>query len=52
MSAILKGKGLLNEALAACEMAAVYQKVPFRKDIIEKVLEVNSDVTRDCLSKC
>ena len=33
------GRGQLDEALAVCEMAALQQQVPFRRDAIEKVLE-------------
>ena len=36
---LVKGRGPLNEALAVCEMIALHQKVPFRKDTIQKVLE-------------
>lgn len=36
---IITGKGVINEALAVCEMIAISQNVPFRKDILEKVLE-------------
>ena len=35
----LKGKGAKQEALAVCEMIAMNQQVPFRKDSIQKVLE-------------
>ena len=35
----IRGKGILQEAMAACEMIALFQKVPFRRDLIKKVLE-------------
>ena len=35
----LKGRGPKREALAVCEMIALNQQVPFRKDSIQKVLE-------------
>ena len=35
------GRGQLDEALAVCEMAALQQQVPFRRDAIEKVLELS-----------
>ena len=34
-----RGQGQLEEALAVCEMAALQQQVPFRRDAIAKVLE-------------
>ena len=36
---IIRGRGSLSEALAVCEMLALHQQVPFRRDIIQKVLE-------------
>jgi len=35
----VRGKGRLEEALAVCEMAALQQQVPFRRDAVVKVLE-------------
>ena len=36
---LVRGQGTLQEALAVCEMAALQQQVPFRRDAIQKVLE-------------
>ncbi len=36
---VIKGKGSLKEAMAVCEMVALKQQVPFRRDTIKKVLE-------------
>ena len=36
---LVRGQGTLQEALAVCEMAALQQRVPFRRDGIQKVLE-------------
>lgn len=36
---LVRGQGTLQEALAVCEMAALQQQVPFRRDGIQKVLE-------------
>jgi len=36
---IVRGRGPLREAMALCEMVALHQQVPFRKDAIQKVLE-------------
>ena len=36
---LVRGQGTLDEALAVCEMAALEQQVPFRRDAIKKVLE-------------
>ena len=36
---LVSGQGMLQEALAVCEMAALQQQVPFRRDGIQKVLE-------------
>ena len=36
---LVRGQGTLDEALAVCEMAALQQQVPFRRDAIKKVLE-------------
>ena len=36
---LIRGKGSKNEALAVCEMIALHQQVPFRRDTIQKVLE-------------
>lgn len=33
------GKGQFDESMAVCEMAALQQQVPFRRDVIAKVLE-------------
>lgn len=35
----VKGNNTLDEAMAACEMASLYLKVPFRKELVRKVLE-------------
>ncbi len=35
----VRGQGQLEETLAVCEMAALQQQVPFRRDAIAKVLE-------------
>lgn len=35
----VRGKGPQREALAVCEMVALNQQVPFRRDAIQKVLE-------------
>ena len=44
----VRGKGRLEEALAVCEMAALQQQVPFRRDAVVKVLKINSGGTRPC----
>ena len=36
---VITGKGILNEALATCEMISLVQRVPFRRDSIQKILE-------------
>lgn len=36
---IVRGRGQLAEAMAVCEMVALQQRVPFRRDAIQKVLE-------------
>ncbi len=36
---VVRGRGPLREALAVCQMVALEQKVPFRQDAIQKVLE-------------
>ena len=36
---VLRGKGVLEEAMAACEMISLVQRVPFRRDAIKKILE-------------
>ncbi|WP_255326805.1 ABC transporter transmembrane domain-containing protein [Synechococcus sp. CC9616] len=36
---VVCGRGPIKEALAVCEMIALHQSAPFRKDIIEKILE-------------
>ena len=36
---VIKGTNLLQQTIAVCEMLAIYQKTPFRKDIISKLLE-------------
>ena len=38
---IIKGKGDLQESLAVCEMVSLYLKVPFRHDMLKKLLKVN-----------
>ena len=35
----IRGKGDLEATLAVCEMLALVQKVPFRRDAIQKILE-------------
>lgn len=35
----IQAKGVLDEALAVCEMAALQQKVPFRRDHLKRILE-------------
>ena len=35
----IRGKGDLKAAIADCEMLALVQKVPFRRDSIQKILE-------------
>jgi len=36
---LVRGQGALQEALAVCEMVALQQQVPFRRDALQKVLE-------------
>jgi ATP-binding cassette subfamily B protein len=36
---IVRGRGQLGEAMAVLEMVALQQKVPFRRDAVQKVLE-------------
>ena len=36
---IIKKSGVQAEALAVCEMISLFYKIPFRKDILEKVLD-------------
>ena len=36
---LVRGQGALKEALAVCEMVALQQQVPFRRDALRKVLE-------------
>ena len=36
---IARGKGILNETLAALEMLSLYSNVPFRRDTLKKILE-------------
>lgn len=36
---LVRGRGQLPEAMAVCEMIALQQQVPFRRDAIQKVLE-------------
>ena len=36
---IIRGKGAIQEAIAVCEMMALIQQVPFRKDSVHKILE-------------
>ena len=35
----IKGEGVLYESMAACEMIALVNNVPFRRDAIKKILE-------------
>nr|WP_271488490.1 peptidase domain-containing ABC transporter [Synechococcus sp. AH-779-G23] len=35
----IRGRGQMAEALAVIEMICLYEKVPFRRDVLEKVLE-------------
>ncbi len=35
----IRGKGQLQEALAVCQMVALFQGTPFKKDILSKILE-------------
>ena len=35
----VRGKGKISESLAVVEMISTFQKAPFRKDVLEKVLE-------------
>ena len=35
----VRGRGSKNEAIAVCEMIALYEQVPFRRDTIQKVLD-------------
>ena len=39
---VVRGKGAQREALAVCEMVALNQQVPFRRDTILKFLKINS----------
>ena len=36
---VVRGRGRINETLAICEMIALHQQVPFRRDAIQKVLD-------------
>ena len=36
---LVRGKGLLNEALAVCEMIALNQQVPYKRDNLKRILE-------------
>ena len=36
---ILMAKGQLKQTLAVCEMLALYEQTPFRKDVVSKLLE-------------
>jgi HlyB family type I secretion system ABC transporter len=36
---LIKGRGPVKEAMAICEMVALEQQVPFRRDAVQKVLE-------------
>lgn len=36
---LIRGQGVLQESMAVCEMMALIQKVPFRRDSIKKILE-------------
>ena len=38
---IVKAKNELNSAAAVCEMVALYYQIPFKKDIVLKILEEN-----------
>ena len=36
---VIKGDGALKETLAVIQMTALYENVPFKRDVVEKVLE-------------
>ncbi|MCB4389383.1 ABC transporter transmembrane domain-containing protein [Synechococcus sp. MU1617] len=36
---VVRGRGAINETLAACEMLSLSLKIPFRRDTLKKVLE-------------
>ena len=36
---VLRGRGVLDEAMAVCEMMSLTLRVPFRRDSIQKILE-------------
>ena len=36
---VVKGSGLIDQALAVCETISLYQKVPFKKDILKKIIQ-------------
>ena len=36
---VVKGSGSIDQALAVCETISLYQKVPFKKDILKKILQ-------------
>ena len=36
---LIRGKGILQESIASCEMIALSLRVPFRRDLIKKILE-------------
>ena len=38
---VIRAKGQLKEALAVCEMIALHQNAPFRRDVLEKILDDN-----------
>ena len=38
---VVRAKGQLKEALAVCEMIALHQNAPIRKDVLEKILDDN-----------
>ena len=43
---VVRGRGRINETLAICEMIALHQQVPFRRDAIQKVLDSQSAGTK------
>ena len=36
---VVRGRGAKGEAIAVCEMVSLHQNVPFRRDMLQKVLE-------------
>lgn len=51
----ITGRSAIDRALAVCEMISLSRKVPFRRDILEKVLEdqerKNKDISLESLAK-